>query len=200
MATVTEEDLSAVLEGYSFGRLWWFQAFMAGAMVLLGAVLLRLFHTQVSEGWALMEDMPWMMPVLTFIHAALAFLVVARSRIFIRRHWQSGPIDPLVVAHLGWRSAPERTPTEVCILLIEATTILRLAAYAALALFGMAVLWIGIATSDLLKLPFYWINAASYMFWWGLWFQSFLTSARALKCFRRCLPPDTSTLEVGISS
>src|SRR5579872_4142970 len=131
MNQVTEEDLNAVLEGgYSFGRLWWLLALLAGGMALLGAVLVKLFHMQSSEGWALMEDIPWLMPLLTLIHAGLALLVVARSRFFIRHHWQSGPIDPAAVAHLGWRSAPERSPTEVCLLLIEATTVLRLGAYA----------------------------------------------------------------------
>lgn len=197
MNQVTEDDLTAVLEGYSFGRLWGFQAFMGAAMVFLGAVLLKLYHMQSSEGWALMEDIPWLMPVLTLMHAGLALLVVARSRLFMLRHWRSGPIDPTCVARLGWRSAPRRTPAEVCLLLIEATIILRLAAYAALALFGMAVLWAGIATSDLLKIHFYWINVASYLYWWVLWFLSFLTPKRAAAFFRKQLAHEGQGIEVA---
>jgi len=196
MNSVTEEDLNAVLEGYSFGRLRGFLGFMAVGMAVPGFVLLKIFHLQASEGWALMEDIPWLMPVLTLIQGGVALLVVARSRFFILKHWRSGPIDPAAVARLGWRSAPVRTPTEVCLLLIEATIVLRLAAYAALALFGLAVLWVGVATSDLLKIPFYWVNAASYAYWWFLWFQSFLTPKRAEAFFHHQLPAEAPVIEV----
>jgi hypothetical protein len=185
MAAVTEQDIEAVLEGHSFARILWIEIFLAAGMAFLAVVLLKLFHMQSSEGWALMEDIPWIMPVLTAIHLALALLVIARSKRFVQTHWRAGSINALDVARLGWRSALDRTPAEVALLLVEATTVMQLVAYAALALFGMGIVWVGIATSDILKMPLYWINAASYVYWWFLWLKSFLTPARAVAAFRR---------------
>jgi len=197
VAHVEEGDLQAVLEGYSFARIQWLQIALAVALAVLGYTLFRLYAIQSFEGMALMEDLPWLMPLLTFIHLGAAAVFYWRDRRFIHYQWQAGPIDPDLVAQTGWRSAPSRTPEEVCILLIEATMVLRLAAAAGLALVGLAVLWVGITTSDLLKQPLYWINAGSYFFWWYLWFRTFLTRGRAVQLFRKMLPAGASALEVS---
>ncbi len=195
---VTPDDVTVVLEDYSFSRVWGFLGFMGLGMAIAGVLLHRLFKLQSTEGWALMQDWPWILPTLTLAHVALAYGVFRRDRQFVNRWWRGGPVDPAQVARLGWRSAPTRTPTEVSVFLIEATVVLRLAAYAGLALFGLFVLWVGIATSDLLKLPFYWVNAASYLFWWYSWQRSFLTRNRAKKLFVGLLPPEATSLPVVI--
>jgi hypothetical protein len=198
--TVDDQDVEAVLEGHSFAWIQAIQAVFAVGMAILGAVVLRLFRIQSQEGWALMEDMPLILPLLTLGHALFALFVYRRDRKFAERHWKSEAIDPATLVKAGWRSAERKTPAELCVFLIEVASLARLAAYGGLALAGLFVLWVGIRTSDLLKHPVYWINFLPYLFWWFSWFRAFLTRGRALRMFRRDISAGANAVHVLPSS
>jgi hypothetical protein len=196
LTTVETQDVQAVLESHSFRRIQWLQLALGAGMLVIGLVLWRLYRIQSYEGYSLWEDRPWILVVLTLLHALIALAIVWRDRRFALTQWGDGIVDAQRVAALGWKSAPGRTPTEVALLLVEAYLTLRLVGYATLALFGLFVFWMSIVTSDLLKAPFYWINLASYLFWWVLWFRSFLTKGRAVKVFHYELARGTGSVQV----
>jgi hypothetical protein len=189
---IESSDLEAHLEAHSFRRLQILQAILAAGMILALIMLGWAYHFQKMEGWALMEDLPKLLPILTLAHVALAYFVIRRDRKLEARLWNENGVNTEEVASSGWKSAREAAPGDVCLKAIEAWWTLRVGGYAVLALVGLGILWAGIFTSELLKRPFYWINLAGYLYWWWIWLRSFPTASRALDVFERRISDEES--------
>src|SRR5436190_23425312 len=94
LSTVETQDVQAVLDHHSLRRIQWLQLGLAAGMLIIGLQLWKVYRIRTFEGYSLWEDRPWILVVLTFLHALMAFGVYWRDKRFALRHWGTGIVDP----------------------------------------------------------------------------------------------------------